>query len=130
MRRARYEDAAPRHVKAALHHGKTAAHPVTTAAHPTWPAAYHSSPGAGARGALVDLLDRVLERGLVLDADVLITLSGVPLVGLKLRAALAGAQTLLRYGLMQDWLQPLAPGEARGCHGSSRGCSAGGAGAG
>lgn len=49
---------------------------------------------------LVDLLDRVLEKGLFLSADVLITLAGVPLLGIKLRALMAGVETMLRYGLI------------------------------
>lgn len=49
---------------------------------------------------LVDLLDRVLEKGLFLSADVFITLAGVPLLGIKLRALLAGVETMLRYGLI------------------------------
>lgn len=60
-----------------------------------------------AQGGVVDLLERVLQRGAVLHADVLITLSGVPLVGINLRAAIAGAETMIRYGMMTDWI--LAP---------------------
>ena len=52
---------------------------------------------------LVDLLDRVLDRGLVIDADIIISLAGVPLVGIKLRAALAGMETMVQYGLMREW---------------------------
>jgi hypothetical protein len=51
---------------------------------------------------LVDLLDRVLERGLVIDADIIISLAGVPLIGIKLRAALAGMETMVQYGLMKE----------------------------
>lgn len=51
----------------------------------------------------MDLLDRILDRGLVLDADIVISLAGVPLVGLRLRAALAGMETMVRYGVMADW---------------------------
>lgn len=54
---------------------------------------------------LVDLLDRVLDRGLVINADVIISLAGVPLVGLNLRAALAGMETMLKYGLLEEWDQ-------------------------
>jgi len=54
-------------------------------------------------GALVDLLDRVLDKGLVLQADLIISLAGVPLIGVCLRAALASMETMLRYGLMTDW---------------------------
>lgn len=55
------------------------------------------------KAALVDLLDRVLERGLVIDADIIISLAGVPLIGIKLRAALAGMETMVQYGLMREW---------------------------
>ncbi|MFH1140473.1 MAG: gas vesicle protein, partial [Chloroflexota bacterium] len=40
------------------------------------------------KATLVDLLDRVLDRGLIIDADIIISLAGVPLIGIKLRAAL------------------------------------------
>lgn len=45
-------------------------------------------------GSLVDLLDRLLETGVVLDGSVLITLAGVDLVRLDLRALLASVETL------------------------------------
>jgi len=59
-----------------------------------------TSPG---RATLVDLLDRVLDRGLVLNIDLLICLAGVPLLGVSLRAMLAGMETMLDYGMMADW---------------------------
>jgi gas vesicle structural protein len=59
--------------------------------------------GAASPPALVDVLDRVLERGLLLQADVVLCVAGVPLVGLNLRAALAGMETMTRYGLLVDW---------------------------
>jgi len=52
---------------------------------------------------LVDLLDRVLEKGLVLSADIIISVAGIPLIGINLRAALAGMETMLKYGIMRDW---------------------------
>jgi hypothetical protein len=54
------------------------------------------------QATLVDVLDRVLERGLVINADIIISLAGVPLVGVNLRAALAGVDTFARYGMMRD----------------------------
>lgn len=60
-------------------------------------------PTRDAHATLVDLLDRVLERGLVLDADLMIHMAGIPLLGVKLRAALAGMDTMLRYGIWKDW---------------------------
>ncbi|MFA4876975.1 MAG: gas vesicle protein [Methanoregula sp.] len=55
------------------------------------------------RTTLVDLLDRVLEKGAVIDADVIITVAGVPLIGLKLRAMLASIETMIQYGMWADW---------------------------
>jgi len=52
---------------------------------------------------LVDLLDRVLDKGLVIDADIIISVAGIPLLGVNLRAALAGMETMLKYGIMKDW---------------------------
>ncbi|MFQ5916764.1 MAG: gas vesicle protein, partial [Candidatus Binatia bacterium] len=52
---------------------------------------------------LVDLLDRVLDKGIVIHADVIISVAGIPLIGVNLRAALAGMETMLRYGMMQPW---------------------------
>ncbi|WP_394345792.1 gas vesicle protein GvpM [Halegenticoccus tardaugens] len=52
---------------------------------------------------LVDLLDVLLERGAVVEADVVITVADVPLVGLKLRAALAGMTTMTEYGIFEEW---------------------------
>ncbi|MEN6610076.1 MAG: gas vesicle protein [Methanoregulaceae archaeon] len=52
---------------------------------------------------LVDLLDRILDKGAVIDADVIVTVAGVPLLGLKLRAMLASVDTMIRYGMWADW---------------------------
>ena len=45
---------------------------------------------------LVDLLDRVLDRGVILHADLIISVSGIPLVGVSLKAAIAGIETMLK----------------------------------
>jgi hypothetical protein len=52
---------------------------------------------------LVDLLDRVLDKGLVLNADIVICLAGIPLLGVSLKACIAGMETMLRYGVWEDW---------------------------
>ena len=54
------------------------------------------------RATLVDLLDRVFDKGVVIQADIIISVSGIPLIGVNLRAALAGMETMLEYGMMQD----------------------------
>ena len=60
-------------------------------------------PTRDTHATLVDLLDRVLEKGLVLNADLLIHVAGIPLLGVNLRACLAGIETMLKYGIWQDW---------------------------
>ena len=60
-------------------------------------------PTRNSHATLVDLLDMVLDRGLVLYADIIISVAGIPLIGVNLRAALAGMETMLRYGVMTDW---------------------------
>ena len=60
-------------------------------------------PTRDVHATLVDLLDRVLEKGLVLNADLLINVAGIPLLGVNLRACLAGIETMLKYGIWQDW---------------------------
>lgn len=52
---------------------------------------------------LVDLLDKILDKGVIINADVIISVAGVPLIGLNLRAALAGMETMLDYGMMEAW---------------------------
>jgi hypothetical protein len=63
---------------------------------PELPKAYH-------RATLVDLLDRVLDKGLFLRADLVISLAGIPLIGATLSVAVAGTETMLKYGILSDW---------------------------
>ena len=53
--------------------------------------------------ALVDLLDRILVKGVVLHADIVISVADIPLIGVNLRAAIAGIKTMLDYGMMEAW---------------------------
>ncbi|SFR43121.1 Gas vesicle protein [Halogeometricum rufum] len=53
--------------------------------------------------AVVDLVDVLLEEGAVLDADIVVSVADIPLVGIKLRAALAGMTTMRDYGLFDEW---------------------------
>jgi len=55
------------------------------------------------RVTLVDLLDRILDKGLLINADLIISVAGVPLIGVKLSAAIASIETMLKYGIMMDW---------------------------
>ena len=54
-------------------------------------------------GALVDLIDRILVKGVILHADLIISVSGVPLIGVNLKAAIAGLTTMMDYGIMENW---------------------------
>ena len=60
-------------------------------------------PTRDTHATLVDLLDRILDKGLVLNADIIISVAGIPLIGVNLRAAIAGMETMLKYGVMQAW---------------------------
>jgi len=51
--------------------------------------------GAG----LADVIDRILDKGLVINADIAVSVAGVELLGVKIRAALASFETAARYGL-------------------------------
>jgi len=53
--------------------------------------------------ALVDLVDRILVKGIILQADLIISVSGIPLIGVNLKAAIAGMKTMLDYGMMEVW---------------------------
>ena len=57
------------------------------------------------RVTLVELVDTLLDRGLYLNVDVIISVADIPLIGLNLRATLAGMETMLEYGMMRDWDQ-------------------------
>lgn len=51
------------------------------------------------RDSLADVIDRVLDKGLVINADIAVSLAGTELLGIKIRAALASFETAARYGL-------------------------------
>lgn len=52
---------------------------------------------------LVDVLDRLLNKGIILNADLIISVAGIPLIGINLKAALASIETMLDYGMMEAW---------------------------
>lgn len=53
--------------------------------------------------AIVDLVDVLLREGVLLQADVVVTVADIPLIGLNLRAVLAGMATMTDYGILTDW---------------------------
>jgi len=48
---------------------------------------------------LAAVIDRVLDKGLVINADITVSVSGTELLGIKIRAALASFETAAQYGL-------------------------------
>jgi len=48
---------------------------------------------------LLDVVDRILDKGIVINADISVTLVGVELLGIKLRATVASFETAAKYGL-------------------------------
>ncbi len=58
---------------------------------------------------LVDALDRVLEKGLFLDADLIITVADVPLIAARLKVLLASVETMIAQGFMAERWLPIRP---------------------
>ena len=49
--------------------------------------------------SLADVIDRVLDKGLVINADIAVSLAGVELLSIHIRAVLASLETAARFGL-------------------------------
>lgn len=60
-------------------------------------------PTRGGDHAIVDLVDVLLTEGAVLQADVVVTVADVPLIGINLQAAIAGMATMTEYGVFTEW---------------------------
>ncbi|WP_078843439.1 gas vesicle protein [Streptomyces albus] len=56
-------------------------------------------PQRGGEGSLAHVVETLLDKGLVLNADIMVSVAGVELLGIRLRAALASFETAARYGL-------------------------------
>jgi hypothetical protein len=52
---------------------------------------------AGAGSSLIDVLDRVLDKGIVIDAYVRVSLVGIDLVSVEARIVVASVETYLRF---------------------------------
>ena len=55
--------------------------------------------GYNRSATLLDIVDRILDKGLIINADITISLVGVELLGIKMRVALASFATAAKYGL-------------------------------
>ena len=52
----------------------------------------------------MELIDRTLNKGVILNADLIVTVADVPLLAANLKLALASIETMMKYGIMTDWL--------------------------
>ena len=59
-------------------------------------------PTRDTRHALPDLLERVRDRGISVHTDLVISVAGIPLIAVNLRAAVVGTEALLRYRMAQQ----------------------------
>jgi ssDNA-binding Zn-finger/Zn-ribbon topoisomerase 1 len=50
-------------------------------------------------GTLTHVIETLLDKGLVVNADIMVSVAGVELLGIRIRAALASFETAARYGL-------------------------------
>lgn len=56
-------------------------------------------PQRSREGTLLQVVETLLDKGLVLNADIMVSVAGVELLGIRIRAALASFETAARYGL-------------------------------
>lgn len=53
--------------------------------------------------SLVDLLDRILEKGVVINGDITVSIGSVELLSVKINLVIASLETAKRYGLKLPW---------------------------
>ncbi|TMC05073.1 MAG: gas vesicle protein GvpA [Chloroflexi bacterium] len=51
----------------------------------------------GDSGTFIDVLDRVLDKGIVIDGWARVSVAGIDLVGLEMKVVVASIETYLRY---------------------------------
>ena len=71
---------------------------------------------APASSSLIDVLDRVLDKGIVIDAYVRVSLVGIDLISVEARIVVASVETYLKYaeaiGITGFASRPLSAGQA------------------
>ncbi len=55
--------------------------------------------GGNTAGTLADVIDKILDKGLIINADIKIAVVGVELLDIRIRAAVASFETAAMYGL-------------------------------
>lgn len=58
---------------------------------------------SGRNLSLVDLLDRILDKGIVINGDITLSVGNVELLSLKINLVIASLETAKRYGLKLPW---------------------------
>ena len=67
----------------------------------TWPASADPQPVGPPSGSLADLLERVLDKGIVIAGDIKIDLLDIELLTIRLRLFIASVETAKKAGI--DW---------------------------
>ncbi|MBI5234228.1 MAG: gas vesicle protein [Deltaproteobacteria bacterium] len=49
--------------------------------------------------SVIDVIDRILDKGLAINADISIIVAGTELLGIKIKAAIASFETAAKYGM-------------------------------
>jgi hypothetical protein len=55
------------------------------------------------RLSIVDILDRILDKGLVINGEITVSLVGTDLLSLKINLVVASIETAKRYGIELPW---------------------------
>ena len=55
----------------------------------------------------MDLLDRILDKGVIVNGDITVTIGKVELLSLKINLVIASLETAKRYGLRLPWEKEL-----------------------
>ncbi|MFC6726627.1 gas vesicle protein GvpJ, partial [Halobium palmae] len=84
-----------------------------------------SSPGPGRQqDSLKDVVEMLLDKGVVINADIAVSVGETELLGIRLRAALASFETAAQYGLeFPSGTDMRRVEEAAGVRGAVRGAS-------
>ena len=52
---------------------------------------------------LLDVIDRILDKGIVINGDITVSFAGVDILSLKINLVIASLETAKRYGLELPW---------------------------
>ena len=52
---------------------------------------------------IIDLIDRILDKGVVINGDITVSIVGVDLLSLKINLVIASLETAKRYGIKLPW---------------------------